>query len=870
MINSIQEIFDKYGRQYKEGIGTIDGKLATPSGFNSQKYHDLSRGYSEGRIQNAKRAYMDKLVQPKYYPSMRNKNDSSQIHHLRNTEMERPSSVGPKNISKGNDYRPLRRKDCHGKNKSPMVNRSRVPVYQPRCFIQSSTLSPVRDPRETFEVEFIEKTEPTLVKPEDERLKEIIERSLKHKKKNSKDFKYVPLSEMKSPSFGTSDVKNTPKAAPENIIKNPDFSNNKDGMSYIQRRDQMLKDDLAHIEDSDKRELFKSPDFDFKNSPFQLKDPHIKTEKYPGIFDQNLEENEETLKRKQQEMECTFEEENNQNENSKEESKSQQKVEEEDQIANDMPLRKSELDVGEHEGEESSQERGVVFSSNAGIEEEKYIDEETKSADNDENVRFADHDTAQETKQENDEKAFEMLENSNPTILHMRSYSSPKENLQKTIKPYPNQKPILDQHKTSKTPKKLIQRRKSSKLQKPSQILQITQETQTPPDPQIPSLQSKITSLQLEITSLKSALNTQKDLNSQLQNSILDSIKTSPKPSQAQTDLLSKQALANTQAILDPIIQNLTSQNLQSIKELQRKFDEEMVKKTGMLMDSCEEKSKEIGGLKGELEKQRQVCQGLREKMQEQSEQVEEFKKKSQEDSAKILENLRLENESLKSQLKNPLRNNNNEGEFLKENQILKNQVQLQRKIIQKLQAQVQNMGIELDQERLISRSISRGRKKDTSRSAKPDSLKLTSARSMKKREKFSNAKSNSLQHSASKIRKLKSSKKVRDCYKPVRMDNIPTQKAYPKTRMDPSSKKKSKRKKITTLKSKLQKKAPLPVPRGSNNNLSELDAKPRKLHYKVKDMNKDGLTDPERSLHTVYEDPHTIDIHTHNFLDSI
>ena len=60
-------------------------------------------------------------------------------------------------------------------------------------------------------------------------------------------------------------MKETPEISlvnQKNMIINPDFSNQKDGPSYIQRRDQELKDDLAHIEEVEQRDPYKSPDFE--------------------------------------------------------------------------------------------------------------------------------------------------------------------------------------------------------------------------------------------------------------------------------------------------------------------------------------------------------------------------------------------------------------------------------------------------------------------------------------------------------------------------------------------------------------------------------------------------------------------------------
>lgn len=55
---------------------------------------------------------------------------------------------------------------------------------------------------------------------------------------------------MKSPKFGDSEVILTPNEKTENLIQNPDFSNDLSGPSYIQRRNKQLKD-LENIDQSD-------------------------------------------------------------------------------------------------------------------------------------------------------------------------------------------------------------------------------------------------------------------------------------------------------------------------------------------------------------------------------------------------------------------------------------------------------------------------------------------------------------------------------------------------------------------------------------------------------------------------------------------
>ena len=104
---------------------------------------------------------------------------------------------------------------------------------------------------------------------------------------------------MKSPSFGNTDIKETPEINLENkqLIMNPDFSNN-NGPSYIQRRDQMLKEDFANIDENEKQDI-KKPDSSPSKSPSsqdkdaggngKFEDPNKMTEKYPGIFEGDIE-----------------------------------------------------------------------------------------------------------------------------------------------------------------------------------------------------------------------------------------------------------------------------------------------------------------------------------------------------------------------------------------------------------------------------------------------------------------------------------------------------------------------------------------------------------------------------------------------------
>ena len=90
----------------------------------------------------------------------------------------------------------------------------------------------------------------------------------------------------------------------------------------------------------------------------------------------------------------------------------------------------------------------------------------------------------------------------------------------------------------------------------------------------------------------------------------------------------------------------------------------------------------------------------------------------------------------------------------LNKNETLSNQVQLQRRIIHKLQENVENVSLDLDKEKLKSKSLSKGRKNKSLTNMSSDNIKTP---------KGSN-------NSSRKKNQFKSDKKVRKCYQSVRM----------------------------------------------------------------------------------------------------